>query len=734
MNNKEYSWKEMGLTDFEYEKIKELLGREPNYVELGMYGVMWSEHCSYKQSRPLLKLFPTEGPQVLQGPGENAGVVDIGEGLGIAFKVESHNHPSAIEPYEGAATGVGGIIRDVFTMGARPIALLDALRFGSLDSEKSRYLFDGVVEGIAGYGNCIGIPTVAGETFFHESYEDNPLVNAMCVGVLKHEELAKGVASGSGNPVMVVGAKTGRDGIHGASFASEELSEASEEKRPAVQVGDPFMEKLLLEACLELIKSGAVVGMQDMGAAGLTSSSCEMATRGGAGIEMDLSMVPLREEGMTPYEIMMSESQERMLVVPQKGREGDVKAIFDKWGLDAVVVGKVTDDGIMRLFWEGEIVAEIPARTLTEECPVYYRESAEPAYYREKKDFDLASLPEPSGYTAVFLDMLKTPNLADKSWIYSQYDHMVGANTVVRPGGDAAVMRIKGTGKGIGLTIDCNSRYAYLDPYAGGAAAVAEAVRNLACTGAKALGATNCLNFGNPEKPEIFWQMENSVKGMAEACRVLDTPITGGNVSLYNETKGEAVYPTPVVGMVGVLDDVAAHCTIDFKDEGDEIILLGETFDELGGSEFLAFYHGLEAGAVPALDLEKEKRLQSFLLETVGDGLLKSAHDISSGGLAFALADSAAAGGMGIRATVESGLRASAVFFGESSSRAVVSISPEYRSEVLQRAEKHGIPAAVIGKTGGDKFYICAGDSFIDADLVSVISDFEEAVPCLMKD
>ncbi|WP_333871652.1 phosphoribosylformylglycinamidine synthase subunit PurL, partial [Desulforamulus putei] len=512
-------WREMGLTDSEYEKIVEILGREPNYVEVGIFAVMWSEHCSYKTSRPALKTLPTEGPAILQGPGENAGIVDIGDGQAVVFKIESHNHPSAIEPYQGAATGVGGILRDIFTMGARPVAVLDSLRFGELDNPRVRYLFDGVVAGISGYGNCIGVPTVGGEVYFADSYEDNCLVNVMCVGLIDQKDIKKGVAAGIGNPVMVVGAKTGRDGIHGATFASEELSEEAAERRPAVQVGDPFMEKLLLEACLEVIKTGYVVGIQDMGAAGLTSSSCEMASRAGTGLEMDLALVPRREEGMTPYEVMLSESQERMLLVVEKGTEEKVKEIFAKWDLDAVVVGRVTGDGILRIKEGSQVVAEIPARALTEQAPVYHRPTRVPAYLEEVQNYPVDSLNMPHDYNEVLLKLLASPNIASKEYAYKQYDYMVGLNTVVTPGSDAAVLRVKGTRKGIAMTTDCNGRYCYLDPKTGAAIAVAEAARNLVCSGAKPLAVTNCLNFGNPEKPEVMWTFWQCIEGMAEACR-----------------------------------------------------------------------------------------------------------------------------------------------------------------------------------------------------------------------
>ncbi|GAW92168.1 phosphoribosylformylglycinamidine synthase subunit PurL [Calderihabitans maritimus] len=730
-------WREMGLSDSEYERIKEILGREPNYVELGMFAVMWSEHCSYKNSKPVLRLFPTEGPHVLQGPGENAGIVDIGDGQAVVFKIESHNHPSAIEPFQGAATGVGGIIRDVFTMGARPVALLNSLRFGKLEDERVKYLFNGVVSGIAFYGNCVGIPTVGGEVYFSKGYTGNPLVNAMCVGLIDHKDIARGIASGVGNSVMVVGARTGRDGIHGATFASEELSEESEERRPAVQVGDPFMEKLLLEACLELIRGGHVVGMQDMGAAGLTSSSCEMATRGNTGMEIDVSLVPRREEGMTPYEVMLSESQERMLVIPKKGSEEKVKEVFARWGLEAVVVGRVTDDGILRIKDGEEVVAEIPAKALTEQCPVYNPAQKVPAYLREVQEYDPGRLPEPEDYNRALLSLLRSPNIASKEWVYRQYDHMVRTNTVVPPGSDAAVIRIKGTSKGLALTTDCNGRYCYLDPYLGGAIAVAEAARNLVCSGARPLAVTDCLNFGNPEKPEIFWQFYQAVLGMSEACRVLETPVVSGNVSFYNETDGVAVYPTPVVGMVGLLEDIRFHCTQAFREEGDIILLLGETLPELGGSEYLEVMHGVEAGRPPQLDLNREKAVQHCCLEAIRRGLVKSAHDCSEGGLAVALAECCISGGTGAEIEIESSLKPHEVLFSESQSRIILTATEADVPAVKELAGQEGVPFAVLGRVSGDKLIISinrqgTAERLIDLPVREMEEAWREEIRCRM--
>lgn len=706
---KEKIWRQMGLTDEEYERIQKLLGREPNYVELGMFAVMWSEHCGYKHSRPVLKMFPTGAPWVLQGPGENAGIIDIGDGQAVVFKMESHNHPSAIEPFQGAATGVGGIVRDIFAMGARPVALLDSLRFGPLDHPRNRYLLSGVVSGISFYGNCLGIPTVGGEAVFAPCYTGNPLVNVMCVGLIEQDKIQRGRAGGPGHAVMVVGARTGRDGIHGATFASEELSEASEERRPSVQVGDPFREKLLIEACLEVVKENLLVGMQDMGAAGLTSSSAEMASRAGTGMEIDIDLVPRREEGMTPYEVMLSESQERMLLVPKKGCEERVKSIFARWGLEAVVIGRVTDDGILRVKERGRVVAEVPVRYLTEECPVYVREKRPPAYLAELQAYDWSALPEPEDYDRVLLKLLSSPNITSKEWVFRQYDYMVRTDTVIRPGADAAVLRIKGTKKGLALTTDGNGRYCYLDPERGGALAVAEAARNLSCVGARPLGVTDCLNFGNPEKPEIAWQFYHCVLGMSRACTRLNTPVVGGNVSFYNETNGEAIYPTPVVGMVGLLEDMERRCTPGFKEEGDVVLLLGETQDELGGSEYLAFIHGIVAGRPPALDLEREAAVQEMARQCIGRGLVRAAHDCSEGGLAVTLAEMAISGRTGAAITLEENLRADSLLFSESPSRIIVSARPEKVGDILALASEFQVPVKILGTCGGHTLNISAG-------------------------
>lgn len=700
------AWAEMGLTVEEYERICELLGRQPNYLETGLFAVLWSEHCAYKNSKPVLKLLPTTGPRVIQGPGENAGIVDIGDGLAVVFKMESHNHPSAIEPYQGAATGVGGIVRDIFTMGARPIASMNSLRFGNLDDARVRYLCSGVVAGIAGYGNCIGIPTVGGEVYFHPSYTGNPLVNAMCVGLVEHRDIRLGRAAGVGNLVMLVGARTGRDGIHGCTFASEELSEESEQRRPAVQVGDPFMEKLLIEACLEVIRKGYIVGIQDLGAAGLTSSSAEMAGRAGTGIELDVSLVPRREKGMTPYEVMLSESQERMLLVVEPEKEDAVRKVFGKWGLEAAVIGRVTEDGLFRVRDGDAVVAEVPVKALTEGAPVYYRRGEEPAYYREKKNYPVDTVPIPDDLGGVLLRLLADPNIASKEWVYRQYDHMVMTNTVVRPGADAAVLRVKGTKKGIALTTDCNSRYCYLDPYQGGMAAVAEAARNLSCMGAEPIGLTDCLNFGNPEKPEIFWQFEGAVRGIGAACRELEIPVVSGNVSFYNETEGEAIYPTPVIGMVGLLPDVTRRCTSGFKEPGDRIILFGDFIPELGASEYLAFIHGIEAGRVPALDLDLEKRVQALCRSLIHEGLIRSAHDCSEGGLAVALAECCIHGDVGALVETEITGRPDTFLFGEVQSCIVVSCIPRNLARVEALAREANVSFRLLGEVGGERLII----------------------------
>ena len=717
-----------GLTREEFQRIVDALQREPTLTELGIFSVMWSEHCSYKSSRVHLKTLPTTGRRVLQGPGENAGAVDIGDGLAAVFKIESHNHPSFIEPYQGAATGVGGIIRDIFTMGARPIALLNSLRFGPLDDPLVRRTFGGVVAGIGGYGNSIGIPTVGGEIAFDESYTGNPLVNVFCLGTAAHDEIVKGVASGAGNPVYYVGAKTGRDGIHGATMASAEFDEKSAEKRPAVQVGDPFMEKLLLEACLEVMKSDALVGIQDMGAAGLTCSTCEMGSRGGSGVDIDVSLVPQRETGMTPYEIMLSESQERMLMVVKRGRESEVERIFEKWDLHAVRVGEVTSDGKLRVRNRGEVVAEIPNRSLTDDAPLYRRPMREPAYIKEAQHLSFDSLGKLPSVRDAFWRLLASPTVASKRWVYRQYDHMVRTNTLVLPGMGAGVVRVKGTSRALAMSVDCNGRFVYLDPYRGAQLAVAEAARNVSCAGALPIGATNCLNFGNPEKPEIMWQFARAVEGMGAACRALDIPITGGNVSLYNETDGRAVLPTPVLGVVGVIENARAVVRRAFRSHGDLVVLLGETHDELGGSEYLKVMHGVLRGVPPDLDLSREAALHRVLVEGAAAGVIRSAHDCAEGGLAITLAECCIDTGFGaqvdvpaVPAVVADGFSDIATLFSESASRVVVSVAPAAEAELLKLASRHDVPARRIGIVRGTQIKITIGGrSVIDESLTDV--------------
>lgn len=729
MIKEEKIYRQFGVSDDEFSMIEGIMGRLPNYTELGIFSVMWSEHCSYKNSKPVLKKFPTSGEHVLQGPGEGAGIVDIGDGQAVVFKIESHNHPSAIEPYQGAATGVGGIIRDVFSMGARPIALLNSLRFGELTSPRVRYLFEEVVAGIAGYGNCIGIPTVGGEIQFDPSYDGNPLVNAMCVGLINHEDIKKGVAKGIGNTVMYVGAKTGRDGIHGATFASEELTDSSDENRPAVQVGDPFMEKLLLEACLEVIKCDALVGIQDMGAAGLTSSTAEMASKAGSGIELNLDLVPQREAGMTPYEMMLSESQERMVLVVERGREQEITDIFDKYELEAKAIGTVTDDKKLRLLHKGEVVAEIPVDALAEEAPVYHKPSAEPAYYKEFQAMEQTA-PETGDLKETLISLLKQPTIASKEWVYDQYDYMVRTNTVVAPGSDAAVLRIRDTNKALAMTTDCNSRYLYLDPETGGRIAVAEAARNIVCSGGKPLAVTDCLNFGNPEKPEIFWQIEKAADGMSEACRVLNSPVIGGNVSLYNETNGTAVYPTPVIGMVGLIEDTKYITTQSFKEAGDLIYVLGETKNEFGGSELQKLTYGRIFGKAPELDLAVEADRQAKVAAAIRAGLVSSAHDVAEGGLAVAAAESTfGTNGLGVHLTVDG--EAAVALFSETQSRFILTVKPEHKT-----AFEELTGAALIGRVTGDGIFTVkngAGDLLVQAEAAELEAAWRGAIPCLLR-
>ncbi|MCC6712020.1 MAG: phosphoribosylformylglycinamidine synthase subunit PurL [Candidatus Dadabacteria bacterium] len=697
-----------GLTEEEYNKITGALGREPNLTEIGILGAMWSEHCSYKSSRIYLRKLPTTGERVIQGPGENAGVVDIGDGLCVVFKMESHNHPSFIEPYQGAATGVGGILRDIFTMGARPIAILDSLRFGDPSLPKTKYITEGVVAGIAGYGNCIGIPTVGGEVYFDPCYDGNPLVNVFALGVTKSSEIFRGYAEGVGNPVIYVGSKTGRDGIHGAVMASETFTKEAEEKRPAVQVGDPFTEKLLLEACLELFKTGVVVGIQDMGAAGLTSSSTEMAERAGTGIRIDIEKVPRREESMTPYEVMLSESQERMLIVLEKGKEQVAENIFRKWGLDFSVIGEVTDSHSIVVAENGKTVADIPLSLISEEAPAYDRPVREPSNLDELGRLDLSELPVPGDLGRVLLTLLSSPTLANKHWIYEQYDYMVRTNSITLPGSDAAVVRIKGTPKAVAMTVNCNSRYCYLDPYTGAAIAVAESARNLACSGALPLAITDCLNFGSPETPEVMWQFGRALEGMAEAAIVLDTPIVSGNVSFYNQTEDRAIFPTPTIGMVGLIDDAERRLTQWFENEGDVVAFLGETKEELGGTEYLSQIHGKTAGRPPSVDLEREKNLIATLLKASGEGILNSAHDLSEGGFAVALAECCfnPNGPLGVRVDIPAEIRPDALLFSETQARAIISLDEKNIERLEEISQEFEVPLKIIGRVEGSRIYV----------------------------
>lgn len=721
---------EWGLTDEEYRMIEEdILGRMPNYTETGLFSVMWSEHCSYKNSKPVLRKFPTSGPHVLQGPGEGAGIVDIGDGLAVVFKAESHNHPSAVEPYEGAATGVGGIIRDIFSMGARPIALLDSLRFGELDNPRTKYLLEEVVAGIGGYGNCIGIPTVGGEIAFDPCYEGNPLVNAMCVGLIEHKDIQKGQAAGVGNSIIYVGAKTGRDGIHGATFASEEFSQEEEQQRSAVQVGDPFMEKLLLEACLELIlhHSDFLVGIQDMGAAGLVSSSAEMASKAGSGLILTLDEVPQRETGMTPYEMMLSESQERMLICVKSGEEEKIQELFQKYDLDAVTIGKVTDDGQYRLYHQGKEVANLPVDALAEDAPVYHKEMKEPARIADFQQLAPYQpvIEEPG---QVLLDLLQQPTIASKRSIYETYDSQVQTNTVVCPGSDAAVMRVRGTNKALAMTTDCNARYLYLDPKVGGQIAVAEAARNIIASGGRPLAITDCLNYGSPDKPEVFWELSTSADGIAAACETLGTPVISGNVSLYNETDGQAIYPTPMIGMVGLIEDHEHITTQEFKKSGDLIYILGKTFADFDGSELQKMQLGRIEGVIRNFDLAVEKKNQELVLTAIQNGLIESAHDCSEGGLAIALAESAFKYQLGL--SVQFGLP-SAQLFAETQSRFVLTVAPENQTRF---EEMMGDAAVLAGKVTDEAIIeISATDGQIKIETAVVRKCWEDAIVCLMK-
>lgn len=726
-----------GLTEEEFEKAKNFLGRIPNYTELGCFSVMWSEHCSYKNSIALLKTLPRTGKRLLVQAGEeNAGLVDIGDGLAIAFKIESHNHPSAVEPYQGAATGVGGILRDIFTMGARPIAALDSLRFGNLNNSKTKFLLSGVVKGIGDYGNCFGVPTVAGEVYFEDAYQDNCLVNVMAVGIVKTNRIAKAVAKGKGNPVFIVGSSTGRDGIHGATFASEELTEESESRRSNVQVGDPFAEKLLLEATLEIIKKDLIIGIQDMGAAGIICSSSEMSARGKSGMKINLDLVPLREADMNAYDILLSESQERMLVVGKKGCEDEIKKVFDKWDLQCVQIGEVIDEDKLEFYKDSELKAVIPASSLVlgGGAPVYYREYKEPEYFQKLKNVNLLSLPEIDDLNSALLKLLSSPNITNKSWIYHQYDYTVGTNTVITPGCDAAVIRIKKTNKAISIKTDCNGRYVYLNPKVGTMIAVAEAARNVACTGAIPIAITNCLNFGNPYDPEIYWQFKKTIEGMKEACLVFNTPVTGGNVSFYNESKNYTVYPTPVIGMLGLIENVKMITTAFFKDEGDLIYLLGETKPEIGGSEFLKLFYNRVEGDIPQIDLQFEKKLINTLLLLIDEGLIKSAHDISDGGLAVALAECCVMNRkkkIGASISLNFKFRKDFYLFSETQSRIIISIDRNNKSELERILIENELPFEEIGVVGGEFLKI---NDVVRLNLNQIDEAYYNSLPAIMED
>lgn len=719
--------REHGLTVEEFRRITDLIDRTPNMTELGIFSVMWSEHCSYKSSRPYLRKLPVEGPKVLQGPGENAGVIDIGDGLAVVFKIESHNHPSFIEPRQGAATGVGGIMRDIFTMGARPIALMNSLRFGDLEEPRTRFLLNGVVDGIASYGNCTGVPTVGGEIYFDSCYNGNILVNAFCLGLVKTDRIFLAGAGGVGNQILYVGSKTGRDGIHGASLlASSEFDETTEDKRPTVQVGDPFTEKLLIEACLELFEFDWVMGVQDMGAAGLTSSSFEMAHRAKTGVFMDLSKVPLREEGMIPYEILLSESQERMLFVIEPGHENEAFAILDKWGLDGAIIGEVIEESCVRIQFDGKEVVNLPVFPVVDGALDLKREVKHPEYLDQVAHIDLTELPDFSRGDTALKKLLACPNIASKEWVFEQYDHMVRLNTLVLPGSDAAVLRIKDTQKAVAISVDCNSRYCYLDPYEGAAIAVAEACRNVVCSGAKPIGLSNCLNFGNPEKPEIMWQFQQAVEGMGDACRFFDIPVVSGNVSLYNETKGEAIYPTPTIAVVGLIEDQNRIMTQGFKKSGDQIALIGFTMEELGGTEYLKIMFDRSEGKPPVLDRKHEKQVQDFCWELIQKGFISSAHDCSEGGLAIAVAESCFSYGgqtLGATLTLESTLRNDTLFFGETQSRIIISFPEERINEIEDLAMTFPVDFSLIGKVGGSHFTVTVNEEEVIKQEINILKE-----------
>ncbi len=727
--------KDHGINEEEYQKIIEILGREPNFTELGIFSVMWSEHCSYKNSIALLKTLPREGENLLTGAGEeNAGAVDIGDGLACVFKIESHNHPSALEPYQGAATGVGGILRDIFTMGARPIASLDSLRFGSPENPRVRYLVDGVVRGIGDYGNSFGVPTVAGETYFDEAYTGNPLINAMAVGIAKTDGMISATIEGVGNPVMIVGSKTGRDGIHGATFASEELTKESEEKRSAVQIGDPFTEKLLLEATLEIIDKDLIIGIQDMGAAGITCSSAEMSARGESGVTIDIDKVPVREDGMTPYEILLSESQERMLVCVKKGKEDAVREVFDKWELNSTIIGKTNDTGIFKVCLNGETVSEIPSDVLAlgGSTPVYHRETKKPDYIDELAKFDLNDYSLDRNWNEDLLTMLAAPNICDKSWVHDQYDSQVRTATIVEPGSDAAVLRVRKTDKALAMATDCNGRYCYLNPRVGAQQAVSESARNVTCSGARPVAITNCLNFGNPYKPEIYYGFSEAIAGMGEACRMFNTPVTGGNVSFYNQDKDRAVFPTPTIGMLGIVDDIKHITTQWFKDEGDLVYLIGENKEELGASEYIHTMFNKNTGPVPELDLHFEKSVQDTLLGAIKSGIIKSAHDCADGGLAVSLAECCITNkedAIGAEIHIDEERRADCLLCGETQSRIIVSVDKNDGEKLVELCVKNNIPISAIGKVGGDNLSI---NDIVNLPLSDIIPAFYDSLGKLM--
>ena len=750
--------KQFGLLEDEYERIIEILGRKPSYTELGIFSVMWSEHCSYKNSILQLKTLPRSGGRLLVGAGEeNAGLVDIGDGLAVAFKIESHNHPSAVEPYQGAATGVGGILRDIFTMGARPVAALNSLRFGKIsngkagetvetvltvsDAGRSKFLFKNVVKGIGDYGNCFGVPTISGEVYFEECYQDNPLVNAMAVGIVKHNESATATASGVGNPVFIVGSSTGKDGIHGATFASEEISEESESKRPNVQVGDPFTEKLLLEATLEVIRSGAVVGIQDMGAAGITCSTSEMSAKGNCGMEINLDLVPLRDENMSAYEIMLSESQERMLVVIEKGKEQIAIDIFEKWDLNCVEIGKITEEERVKIYYKGKLEADVPPYDLVlgGGAPVYVREIKEPSYLKDKRNFDLNSVNEPQDLNKVLLSLMSAPNIANKKWVYEQYDYQVRTNTVLLPGGDASVIRLKETKKALSVKVDCNGRYVYLNPYKGGQIAVCESARNVACTGATPLAITNCLNFGNPYNPEVYYQFSEAIRGIGDACKILETPVTGGNVSFYNQSQDYAVYPTPAIGMLGLIEDVDKVMTSYFKNEGDLILILGKEYDEgslmndIGGSEYLNTVHGLTEGNSPDIDAGHERNLNDLVIKLIDEKLVNSAHDISDGGLAVALAECCIMDPekmIGCEIDLSYAGRKDFHLFAETQGTVIVSADPENLTKISETAKKYSVNIIKAGIIKGNRFKI---NTDIDLPLREISEKYFNSIRSIME-